>query len=524
VTVVRTSGLAAAYRSDAGRVRGNNEDLAVCDPDGGVLAVIDGVGGQSAGEVAAAVAHRVIRERLSRPLGAPSDRVREAIALANNEIWKLSEERPEYDGMTCVLTLAVLNDRRVTIGHVGDSRCYKMTAAGLRKLTHDHSPVGEREDAGELTEDEAMRHPRRNEVFRDVGSAYRDKDDDAFIEVVEETLESDSAILLCTDGLTDMVASSVIERVVRTHAGDPQAVADALVGEANGAGGKDNVTVVYAEGPAFSAAMRGPGITAGSAAPRKRGSALSRGLRWIARQHATWLAAGILIGVAGSLALIARLGGGLPIVARHTLLVGENAPFARIADALARARPGDVVQIDAGTYAERVSVPDGVDLVARVPGSVTLRRPETAAGEWIAATAAGPGTISGIRFESTSKAPIAVGLRISGADRRVVSCDFDGPMRTGIELTDARSAAIESTVVHITGAAAAAISGGSDIRIARSTFVRGGAAGETALSVKDTVRLALWRNVFSGYGADLVRGLTTEERAELFADAQNFVF
>ncbi|HEX6464322.1 MAG TPA: hypothetical protein VFZ98_07715 [Vicinamibacterales bacterium] len=113
---------------------------------------------------------------------------------------------------------------------------------------------------------------------------------------------------------------------------------------------------------------------------------------------------------------------------------------------------------------------------------------------------------------------------MSGADRRVTSCDLDGPMRTGIELADARSATIESTAVHINGGAAAAIVGGSDIRIAHSTFVRGGAAADAALSVKDTVRLALWRNVFSGYGADLFRGLTLSERAELFADAQNFVF
>ena len=525
MTVVRSPWLAAACRSDAGRVRGNNEDLAVCDPESGVLGVIDGVGGQTAGEVAAAVADRVIRQRLSRPLGSPSDRVREAIALANNEIWKLTEEHPEYDGMTCVLTVAILNGtaRRVTIGHVGDTRCYKVTAAGLRKLTHDHSPIGEREDAGELSEAQAMRHPRRNEVFRDVGSGYRDKDDADFIEIVEDSLETDAAILLCTDGLTDMVDAATIERVIRSHPGDPQAVADGLVAEANGAGGKDNVTVVYAEGPGFAAAVTGTPIPRAASAPPTTRNPIARGLRWIMRQHATWLAAGILIGAAGALALTARLGGVSPAEARRTLVVGASAPFARIGDALAEARPGDVVQVDAGIYAERPSVPDGVDLVARLPGSVTLRRPEGADGEWIAMTANGPGTISGIRFESTAKAPITVGLRISGADRRVMSCDLDGPMRAGIELVDARSAAIESTAVHISGGAAAAIVGGSDIRIAHSTFVRG-QAPDPALSVKDTVRLALWRNVFSGYGADLLRGLSTAERAELMADAHSFVF
>src|SRR5262249_11329674 len=161
-----------------------------------------------------------------------------------------------------------------------------------------HSPVGEREDAGELTEAQAMRHPRRNEVFRDVGSEYRDKDDGQFIEIVEEPLESDAAILLSTDGLTDMIDSSAIERVVRTHAGNPQRVADGLVCEATGAGGTDNVTVVYAEAPGFAAAVRSAQPPMPTPA-RRRGNPIVRGVRWMSRQYATWLAAGILIGVAG---------------------------------------------------------------------------------------------------------------------------------------------------------------------------------------------------------------------------------
>ena len=97
-------------------------------------------------------------------------------------------------------------------------------------------------------------------------------------------------------------------------------------------------------------------------------------------------------------------------------------------------------------------------------------------------------------------------------------------MRAGIELTDARNATFESTAVHISGGAALAIVGGSDIRIAHSSFVRAGAAPEPALSLKDTVRLTLWRNVFGGYGGDLLRGVSPAERDELLADAHNFVF
>src|SRR4029453_17972547 len=177
--------LQSAYRTDPGRVRTNNEDVPLIDRERGVFGVIDGVGGQAAGEVAAAIAYDVILQRLARPLGTPSERVREAIALANNEIFRRAGTSRELAGMTCVVTLAVVNDGRLTIGHVGDSRLYKLGPEGMQKLTHDHSPVGEREDAQEIAEIDAMRHPRRHEVFRDVGGALRDKDEDDYVEIVE---------------------------------------------------------------------------------------------------------------------------------------------------------------------------------------------------------------------------------------------------------------------------------------------------------------------------------------------------
>src|SRR5207249_4165008 len=97
--------------------------------------------------------------------------------------------------------LALVDVNRGVFGVIGDSRLYLLNGAGMQKLTHDHSPVGEREDRREMTELDAMRHPRRNEVFRDVGSAFRDKDDEEFVEIVEAPFTVDSAILLCTDGL-----------------------------------------------------------------------------------------------------------------------------------------------------------------------------------------------------------------------------------------------------------------------------------------------------------------------------------
>ena len=159
--------------------------------------------------------------------------------------------------MACVITLALVTDDGLTIGHVGDTRLYKLRADGIRKLTRDHSPVGEREDAGELSETDAMRHPHRNEVFRDVGTILRDKDEQEFVDVIQEPLEPDTAILLCSDGLSDMLPASSIGHIVRQHAGNPEQVVEALVAAANDAGGRDNVTVVYAEMPLFAEMVTG---------------------------------------------------------------------------------------------------------------------------------------------------------------------------------------------------------------------------------------------------------------------------
>ena len=103
--------------------------------------------------------------------------------MANNEILRAARANPEWEGMACVLTLAVLENGSAVVGHVGDSRLYQIRRGEIRKITHDHSPVGEREDSGEIAEAEAMRHPRRNEVFRDVGSEEHAPDDPDFIEI-----------------------------------------------------------------------------------------------------------------------------------------------------------------------------------------------------------------------------------------------------------------------------------------------------------------------------------------------------
>ncbi len=301
---------AAALRSgsatDTGLQRAANEDRIWTDDAKGIYLVVDGLGGHAAGEVAAQTAVEVIvRELEALETAAAESAVRNAITIANNEIYRHAQQDSSSAGMACVLTLAVVREDVVTVGHVGDSRLYLMWNSTLRKLTPDHSPVGEQEDQGELTEAEAMEHPRRNEVFRDVGSRERAANDDEFIEVRSIPFQPAAALLLCSDGLSDSLTSAEIRAVIETYNGDPGAVAASLVEAANQHGGNDNVSVVFVPGPEFigvhSAAMS-DARTRHAITRMRRGRA-----RWKRRLgRVLWLVVGIVLGMA-MLALFERM-------------------------------------------------------------------------------------------------------------------------------------------------------------------------------------------------------------------------
>jgi serine/threonine protein phosphatase PrpC len=240
--------LRACGVTDPGR-RAHNEDCFACDPEQGIFVVADGVGGAAAGEVAAGIACDLIPRRLALRTGTPAERMREAIAAANNEIYRQSLETAGCFGMGCVLTAAVVAYGRVTVGHVGDTRLYMIDGAGLHKVTRDHSVVGVQEDAGVLTEEEAMRHPRRNEILRDVGSAPHQPEDAGFVDLYEFPLRSGSTLLLCSDGLTDLVPAAAIRAAVAAHPGHPDDMARCLLDLALDAGGTDNITVLVVEPP-----------------------------------------------------------------------------------------------------------------------------------------------------------------------------------------------------------------------------------------------------------------------------------
>ena len=518
--------LRAAARTDPGRVRLNNEDLPLIDASRGIFGVIDGIGGQAGGEVAAATARDVILQRLARPLGTPAERVREAIAIANNEIYRRAEQSSELRGMACVITLALVADGWVTIGHVGDSRLYKVRPDGLRKLTRDHSPVGEREDAGELSEVDAMRHPRRNEVFRDVGSLQRDKDEQEFVDVLHEPLEPDSAILLCSDGLTDMVPGSTIAHIVRQHAGDPEGVVDALVAAANAAGGRDNVTVVYAEMPRFAqalgnghAALTTEQLSIGDPTPRPPGR-IARCTKAVIASRVTWFALGALAGVVGALALAFSFDRA-QVREPQTLGVGPDgtASFGTIAAAMREARSGDTVRLEPGTYTELVQISSGVDLVARVPGTVTIVRPASVRPSIPTLMATGDRNVrlSGIRIHHPAESPADVALRIASPAATLELVEIAGAVREAISLSPASSVTMLGGRIAVTGRIVAVGEDGHATFL-NNVLTRTAPGADAAIQAAPAAHLTLRGNAFSGFGTQIIAGVPEARRRDLLDD------
>lgn len=516
--------LHAAARTDPGRVRSNNEDLPLIDPARGIFGVIDGMGGEAAGEVAAAIARDVILQRLARPVGTPAERVREAIAIANNEIFSRAQESPELTGMACVITLALVADGRLVVGHVGDSRLYKLRGGALRKLTPDHSPVGEREDAGELAEADAMRHPRRHEVFRDVGTTHRDKDEAEFVDVIDEPFENDAAILVCSDGLSDMVPSGGITRVVAQHAGNPEAVVEALVAAAIDAGGKDNVTVVYAEGPLYAASpTRGPApapvppAPGGDARHGRPTGWLSRATRAVVASRTTWFVAGTLAGVLGALGLmfyVAKTQVQAPVT--HVVSTDGTAPFGRIADGLAAARAGDTVRVEPGDYPEFILVPDGVHLVARLPGTVAISRPAGLDPSMPGIVAGGAQTtrISGVHLAAPPEQSGAAAISITGGGVTLDLVRISGAVGHAIALAPGSSVTMQGSRVDVAGAVIE-VPDGAQASFSNNIFVRSSRSIEPPISAGPAARLTLTGNVFTGFAPEIVRGVGDARRREL---------
>ncbi|WP_332369192.1 serine/threonine-protein phosphatase [Spirosoma telluris] len=191
---------------------------------------------------------------MATPNGNPLSMLREAVVFANNQINHQRQQELRLAQMCCVLTAAVADSQsgKLYFVHVGDTRLYRYRQGVLEKLTYDHSLVGVREDANELTEAEAMQHPRRNEILRDVGSMAHRVDDPDFLESGETDFLPGDQLLLCSDGLTDMITQAQIKAVLDQKLTLEQQTAE-LIRLANEEGGNDNITVVLAKNNALAA-------------------------------------------------------------------------------------------------------------------------------------------------------------------------------------------------------------------------------------------------------------------------------
>jgi PPM family protein phosphatase len=238
-------------QTDVGQRRTDNQDTFIAKTlwrdSCALLVVIDGVGGYAGGDRAAAIAREAIEQYMATPSGDALAMLREAVVFANNQIDQQRRTDDRLSQMCCVLTAAIPDTEtgRLVFVHVGDTRLYRYRQGQLEKLTADHSMVGIREDAGHLTEAEAMNHPRRNEIMREVGLVPHRVNDEGFLDSGETDLQPGDALLLCSDGLTDMITRAQITGVLeQSQSIDSQA--KVLVSLANEAGGNDNITVVLA--------------------------------------------------------------------------------------------------------------------------------------------------------------------------------------------------------------------------------------------------------------------------------------
>lgn len=237
--------------TDRGRVRANNEDVFVAktlwDEKHILLVVIDGVGGYEGGEVAAALAGEHIVGYLERyPNGERVSLLKQAVVYANNIIYGKRQTEGRLERMSCVLTAVLLEvDKGVaSMAHVGDTRLYLYREGKIKKISHDHSYVGYLEENGELGEEEAMQHPQRNIINRDIGSEKLNTGDDYIETQVFDLLHGD-ILLLCSDGLYDMLPSVKVSEILGENV-VLEKKAEELVVAANLAGGKDNITVLLA--------------------------------------------------------------------------------------------------------------------------------------------------------------------------------------------------------------------------------------------------------------------------------------
>jgi len=238
--------------TDPGKQRQNNEDTFIAELSANnnfvIACVIDGVGGYSGGEIAAELARESILRRLDKPSGEIIPMMIDCFNLANEKILEEKQNSKDHGSMACVATLAIVDLERnqFYFAHVGDTRLYLIRDNSLVKISHDQSFVGFLEDSGRLSEDEAMKHPKRNEINKALGLDKHLGTDADYIETGQSPFLPGDMLLLCSDGLTDMLDSTSVRTII-TDDGTLKEKGHKLIDAANRNGGKDNVTAVLVQ-------------------------------------------------------------------------------------------------------------------------------------------------------------------------------------------------------------------------------------------------------------------------------------
>jgi len=237
-------------RTDPGLARENNEDSVTYDEATRLGILADGMGGYNAGEIASGMATTFIKSELGRWLAqagrhANAKEVRRAMEIcvdnANRSIFNAANSNPQYSGMGTTLVVGVFQDGRLMLGHIGDSRCYRLRGTELTQITKDHSLLQEQMDAGLITPEQAAVSTNKNLVTRALGV-----EDAVLLEINEHRVEPGDTFLMCSDGLSDMVDDATIAKILQGD-GSLEEKCTQLVDAANANGGRDNISVLLAQ-------------------------------------------------------------------------------------------------------------------------------------------------------------------------------------------------------------------------------------------------------------------------------------
>lgn len=258
--------------TDVGMTRQVNEDsMTIFDsPNGQVMVVCDGMGGQAAGDVASRLSVDIIESILTdNQFETPEEAIRRSVVAANLAVLNRTSQQPELEGMGSTCVMLIIKDGQVYCGWVGDSRIYYIANHTIRQISHDQSYVQQLVDKGLITAAEAANHPQKNEILNCIGLQGMTPPETLTMPI---TPEEGSVFLLCSDGLSGMIDDRQIERVVSNSDMTLQQKADRLITLANEAGGLDNITVEMVQ--FGSPAVIGNGIAAGAGTAKKKSKSL----------------------------------------------------------------------------------------------------------------------------------------------------------------------------------------------------------------------------------------------------------